>query len=287
MSTVYLNGEYLPLERAHIPVLDRGFLFADGVYELIPVYGGRPFRLDGHLDRLDNSLAGIRMTNPLERGDWREVVDEVIERNDGGQQSLYLQVTRGSAPVRDHPFPVPVNPTVFVMSAPLKAPPQAMLQNGARVVTLADIRWQYCHLKTIALLPNVLMYHQAEEAGADEAILIRDGHATECTTANLFIVDRGVIVTPPKSDHLLPGITRDLILELAAMHDMAAVEADIPADRLAEAEEIWISSSSREVVPVTRVDGLPVGDGMPGPLWRQMAAHYQDYKQKLIDGEAD
>lgn len=287
MSVVYLNGNFLPLEQARVSVLDRGFLFADGVYELIPVYGGRMFRLDQHLERLDSSLHGIRLDNPLTGERWREILSEVVERNGGGELSLYLQITRGAASRRDHLFPEPVRPTVFVMSSPLKPAPQAALQNGVSAITLPDIRWKHCHLKTVALLPNVLMRQDAGEHGAEEAILIRGGRATEGTTANIFIVEREVIVTPPKSDDLLPGITRDLILELAEAQGMPWVEADIPESGLADADELWITSSSREVVPVTRLNGRPVGGGMPGPVWRQMAAHYRDYKQRLIRGESD
>lgn len=287
MKIAYLNDEYLPLEQARVSVLDRGFLFADGVYEVIPVYGGRLFRLDEHLDRLDGSLRGIRLANPLSSGQWRAVLTRLVEMNGGGEQSVYFQITRGAAMKRDHLFPANVPPTVFAMSSPLKALDGRWLQEGASVVTIPDIRWQYCHLKTISLLPNVLMRQLAEERGADEAILIRDGMATECSVSNLFIVRDGTVVTPPKSEYLLPGITRDLLLELARRHGIPCRERDIPEAELAAADEIWITSSSKEVIPATRLNGGNVGDGRPGPLWRRMFDHYQEYKNRLIAGDAE
>lgn len=287
MNIAYLNDEYLPLEQARVPVLDRGFLFADGVYEVIPVYGGRLFRLTEHLDRLDNSLAGIRLANPLTHPQWRAVLQRLVEMNGSGEQSVYLQVTRGAGLVREHLFPVNCPQTVFAMSMPLKPPKPELLEKGARVITLDDIRWQYCHLKTVALLPNVLMHQIARERQADEAILIRNGYAMECTASNFFIVDLGVIVTPPKSEHLLPGITRDLVLELAGRHGVAYEERNVQQQELAGAEEIWITSSSKEIVPVSLLNDKPVGNGRPGPLWRSMYEHYQAYKSDLILGNLE
>lgn len=286
MNTAYINGEYLPLAEIKVSVLDRGFLFADGVYEVLPVYGGHPFRLEQHLDRLDNSLAGIKLINPLSRGHWREMVDRLINENGGNEQLLYWQVTRGSAPVREHLFPDVCKPTVFAMSSKLKTPSANIKENGASVITVEDIRWKLCHLKTVSLLPNVLMRQQAADDGYDEAILVRDGCATECTTANIFIVENGIVITPPKSEALLPGITRDLVLELAETHGMRWAEQDIPVQRLHDADEIWLSSSTREVIAVTRLDGEVIGNGRPGPLLKTMAAHYSEYKDKLIRGEA-
>lgn len=287
MKIAYLNDEYLPLEQARVSALDRGFLFADGVYEVIPVYGGRLFRLDEHLERLDGSLRGIRLENPLSRAQWRAVLTRLVEMNGGGEQSVYFQITRGAAGKRDHLFPANVAPTVFAMSSPLKALDGRWLQEGASVVTIPDIRWQYCHLKTISLLPNVLMRQLAEDRGADEAILIRDGMATECSVSNLFIVRDGSVVTPPKSEYLLPGITRDLLLELADRHGMPCREREIAEAELAAADEIWITSSSKEVIPATRLNGANVGDGRPGPCWRRMFDYYQEYKNRLIAGDAE
>ncbi|MHB8471753.1 MAG: D-amino acid aminotransferase [Gammaproteobacteria bacterium] len=281
MTTVYLNGVFLPIEQACVPVLDRGFLFGDGVYEVIPVYGGNLFRLEEHLQRLDHSLAGIRIVNPLSRALWRDTLEELIERNDGGDQSIYFQITRGTAAKRDHAFPADVLPTVFMMSTPLAPLPANLSQAGISAITLADIRWQKCDIKAITLLPNVLLRQQAIDAGAVEAILLRDGLAVEGAASNLFIVQSGVIITPPKGPYLLPGITRDLILELAATHAVPHSEAVISVAALRGADEVWLTSSTREILPVTRLDGTPVGAGKPGPLWAKVIGLYQDYKHAL------
>ncbi len=280
---VYLNGSFLPVHEAHVSVMDRGFLFGDGVYEVIPVYGGRAFRLEHHLQRLDLSLHGIRIDNPLDHGQWADILTALIRHNGGGDQSIYLQVTRGVAPRRDHAFPAGVQPTVFAMSTPLSEP-GAAVQNGVAAVTVDDIRWKHCNIKAITLLPNVLMRQQALDAGAAEAILLRDGYATEGSASNLFIVHDGVVITPPKSNLLLPGITRDLAVELCQANHIPCREADISDAELRRADEIWVSSSTREVVPVTQLDGVPVGDGRPGPLWQRISALYIAYKQDFRAG---
>lgn len=274
-SLVYLNGEYFPLTEAKISVLDRGFLFGDGVYEVIPVYGGRPFRLDEHLRRLDNSLRGIRMTNPLSDDRWADIFDRLIAGTH--DQYLYLQVTRGSTSKRDHAIPDEVHPTVFVMCSPIAPIPI----RGVRAVTLDDIRWQWCHIKAITLLANVLLRQEAVDRGAAEAILVRDGWVTEGAASNVFAVINGVLTTPPKGNDLLPGITRDLVLELALENDVPAVERRIRLDELKGAAEIWLTSSTREILPVIELDGIPVGNSEPGPLWSRMQAVYQAYKQRL------
>jgi D-alanine transaminase len=281
MPIVHLNGRFLPLAEATVSVLDRGFLFGDGVYEVIPVYGGRLFRLDEHLARLDNSLAGIRLANPLDRAAWRVLLERLVADNGGGDLSVYFQVTRGAAPRRDHAFPAGVAATVFAMANPLAPPDAALLEAGVRAITLDDIRWRYCDIKAITLLPNVLLRQQAVDAGAAEAILIRDGCAVEGAASNLFVVADGVLITPPKGPRLLPGITRDLILELAGAAGVAAREADIPAAQLHSASEVWLTSSTREILPVTRLDAHTVGDGAPGAVWRRMNTLYQAYKIRL------
>ena len=281
MTTVYLNGVFLPIDQACVPVLDRGFLFGDGVYEVIPVYGGNLFRLEQHLQRLDHSLAGVRIGNPMSRTLWRDTLDELVERNGGGDQSIYFQVTRGAAPKRDHAFPANVLPTVFMMSTPLAPLPADLAQNGIAAITLPDIRWQMCDIKAITLLPNVLLRQEALDKGAAEAILLRDGLAVEGAASNLFIVKDGAIITPPKGPQLLPGITRDLILELAAAHQVSHREAVITEAELRAADEIWLTSSTREILPVTRLDGQAVSGGKPGPVWARMIGLYQDYKRTL------
>lgn len=285
-AIVYLNGQFLPLEQAFVPVLDRGFIFGDGVYEVIPVYGGRLFRLHEHLQRLDASLAGIRLANPMDHGQWAGVLNTLIGKNGGGEQSLYLQITRGVAP-RDHAFPANTAPTLFATSTPLKPVAPELLASGAAAITLEDIRWKHCHIKAIALLPNVLLRQQALDAGAQEAILIRDGLVTEGAASNIFMVKNGVVMTPPKGPFLLPGITRDLVLELAVANGLPCRECDFSRDELLNAGEAWLSSSTRELLPITHIDGQAIGSGAPGPVWQRMNRLYQDYKRRLIAGEVE
>ncbi|MGB5607318.1 MAG: D-amino acid aminotransferase [Gammaproteobacteria bacterium] len=284
MSTAYLNGTFLPLDEASISVLDRGFLFGDGVYEVIPVYAGRLFRLSHHLQRLDDSLEAVRIGNPLAQASWSELLDELITRNHGGDQNIYLQVTRGVAARRDHAFPADTRPTVFAMSTPGGPPVDIPSVTGIKAVTLPDIRWELCNIKAITLLPNVMLRQQAVDADTAEAILTRDGFATEGAASNLFIVSNGTLLTPPKSPALLPGITRDLVLELAAANDIPCRETGITTGQLRLADEIWVTSSTREISPVIQLDDATVGDGKPGPLWNRMITLYQDYKAVLRMG---
>jgi D-alanine transaminase len=283
--TVYLDGLYLPQGEARVPVLDRGFIFGDGVYEVLPVYAGEPFRLAPHLERLERSLRLTAMANPHGREGWERVIREVVRRNGGGDQSVYLQVTRGVAR-RDHAFPDDTPPTALVMSSPLTPPSAEELARGAEVISRPDPRWLHCDIKTTSLLPNVLLRQEALEAGADEVILVRDGVVTEAATANLFVVREGRLLTPQQGPHLLPGITRDLVLELAADQGIPAGEAALDRRDLAAAEEIWLTSSTREVRPVTRLDGRPVGTGEAGPLWRRLHTAYQAYKGRIRAGDA-
>jgi D-alanine transaminase len=286
-NPVYLNGEFLPLGEARVSVLDRGFLFGDGVYEVIPAYGGRPFRLSGHLQRLQRSLDAIRLKNPHSDGDWRRLVHELLARNPGEDQGIYLQITRGAAPKRDHAIPSGIAPTVFAMCNPILPPSPRIAAEGIGAVTREDSRWLRCDIKAITLLANVLLRQQAADEDALEAILIRDGQVTEGAASNLFLVRGGQISTPPKSDLLLAGITRDLVLELAATQGLAWEERLIAPEELAPADEIWLSSSTRELLPVTRLDGRPIANGRPGPIWHRMNAYYQDYKAQMRSGMDD
>ncbi len=286
-ATVYLNGSFLPLDQAQVSVLDRGFLFGDGIYEVIPVYGGKLFRLAHHLKRLENSLNGVRMQNPMSDEEWERLLEELIARNDGNDQAVYLQLTRGVAAKRDHAFPDKITPTVFCMSNPVTVNRDTAAEPGVRAVTLDDIRWSQCNIKAITLLPNVLLRQQAIDAGTAEAILINNGRAIEGAASNLFMVKNGLLITPPNSNALLPGITRDLVLELAANHAIPFREADIPADDLYLAEEIWLTSSTREISPVIQLNSTAVGDGNPGPLWRRMIMLYHEYTDSVRRGEAD
>ncbi|KAF0809090.1 d-alanine aminotransferase [Alcanivorax sp. S71-1-4] len=284
MSVAYLNGTFLPLAEARISPMDRGFLFADGIYEVIPVYSGTPFRLDEHLTRLERSLAEIQLPAPLARADWPALIDTLISKNGGGNLSLYLQITRGTAAVRDHAFPPPgTPPTVFAMVSPMSAPAADSPDTtpGVAAITVQDIRWLRCDIKSVSLLPNILMRQQAVGAGAAEAIMLRDGHASEGAASNLFIVQHGTVITPPKDQWILGGITRDLVLELCAEHNVPHQEGPVSEAALRGADEIWITSSTREIVPVVTLDGQPLGDGRPGPVWHRVARLYVDFKRRL------
>lgn len=280
-AVAYLNGRFLPLAQVSISPLDRGFLFADGVYEVIPVFHGHLFRLEPHLQRLAAGLAAIRLDSALVQTDWVALLGQLVDRNGGGNLVLYLQVTRGASETRDHNFPSVTVPTVFAMASPLKPATGPMYEAGIAVITQPDIRWQACHIKSIALLPNVLARQQAVDQGATDAILVRDGYLTEGSAGNLFLVCDGVLLTPPKDWRILPGITRDLVLELATTHGIDWREQALPVALLNEASEVWLSSSTKELIPVTTVDGRSVGDGKPGPLWRRMHVLYQTYKQQV------
>ena len=277
---VYLNGDYLPINEAKISVLDRGFIFGDGVYEVIPAYGGKALRFEHHMQRLQNSLDAVRITNPLTNAQWQEVLDKLISETGPEDQYLYLHITRGVAS-RDHRFPDETKPTVFVMSSVLQPVEPALLEKGISAVTLDDIRWQHCNIKAIALLPNILLRQQAVDQDAMEAILIRDGDITEGAASNVFIVSDGVIKTPPKGKKLLPGITRDLVVELAKTHNMPVEEVAITEKEFLAADEVWLTSSTKEILPVTRINEQQVGNGKPGAVWRDMYEKYQDYKETL------
>jgi D-alanine transaminase len=277
---VYLNGEYLPLAEARIPVLDRGFIFGDGVYEVIPVYGRVLFRLREHLARLEHSLRSTRIANPFDEAGWRRLLETVVARNAWDDQSVYLQVTRGVAP-RTQEFPKdPVRPTVFVMANPLKMPTAEQRANGVAVVTRDDYRWRRCDIKSVSLLANCLLRQEAEDAGAAETVLIRDGNVKEASTCNVLLVKDGVILAPPKDNLILHGITFDLAIELARAAGLAVEVREVKREELFAADEVWLSSSAREVLPVTTIDGKRVGTGRPGPVYARMHQLFQDYKAR-------
>ncbi len=283
MSIVYLNGDYLPIGEACVSVLDRGFLFGDGVYEVLPAYGGHLFRLDEHLARLNNSLAGIKLVNPHLASEWKHLLNQLVANNGDGDQVVYLQVTRGPAS-REHAFPEQVHPTVFAMSNPLD---NAGAATGVKAITARDIRWELCNIKAITLLPNALVRQEAAESGATEAILHRDGAVTEGAASNVFVVGTVEVATPPKSAQLLPGITRDLVLELLYEAQVPCDERTVTLEELRSAQEIWITSSARELVPVVELDGVQVGTGRPGPIYEQTMRLYQDFKHRFREGQAD
>jgi D-alanine transaminase len=277
----YVNGRYLPQDQASLPIMDRGLLFGDSVYEVIPAYGGLPFRVEHHLRRLDRSLRAIRIANPLPDEAWRAVFERLAAQLPGQDQSIYLQVTRGDHPVRNHVIPDAIEPNVIAFTAPLAARDPARVRQGIRVITLDDIRWHRCDIKATTLLANVLARARATDEGMDEAILVRDGQAMEGTASNLFMVSNGLLITPPDSDELLPGITRDLVLELARDDGIPYAQASIGLADLEQADEIWLTSSTREVSPVVMLNGRQVGDGRPGPAWERIDALYQACKARL------
>jgi D-alanine transaminase len=263
----YLNGEYLPLVSARISPFDRGFLFADGVYEVVPVHRGRPFLLRAHLDRLARSLAAIRLDNPHTLAGWAGIVNELTARAAAPEQLVYLQVTRGAETGRNHLFPQGVAPTVFGFSGPYPTPSPELLAQGVAGVTREDIRWARCDIKSTALLANVLLRQEAGDAGGSEAILLRDGWLTEGSSSTVFVVLGDRLNTPPNDARILPGTTREAVLELA--DSLAHEIRPVAAAELAAADEVWIASAGRGVLPVTRLDGRAVGSGRPGPHWRR------------------
>ena len=286
--TIYLNGAFMPIEEAKISVLDRGFIFGDGVYEVIPVYSRRAFRLAEHLRRLQHSLDGIRLQNPHSEGEWTNIIDQLIARNPGEDQYLYLHITRGVAK-RDHAFPSPpVAPTVFMMSNPLPTPPAELLQSGVGAVTAQDNRWLRCDIKAIALLPNVLLRQMAVDAGCAETILIRPGSnnepafMTEGAASNIFVVKSGKLLAPPKDNLMLPGITYDVILEIAAANQIPHEVRRIAVAEVFAADELLLTSSTKEVLAITQLDGKPVGTGKPGAMFARLHKQYQDFKRDVM-----
>lgn len=278
---VYLNGEFTPLEEARVPVLDRGFIFGDGVYEVIPVYSKHPFRLAEHLARFRRSHDAIRLAYPMSDADWTRLVLDLIARNAGDDQSVYLQVTRGVAK-RDHAFPKDVKPTIFGMSSPLSTPADALVRDGVSAITTVDYRWLKCDVKSTSLLANCLLRQQAADAGATEVVMFRDNFLTEGSSSNVFVVKNGTILAPPKNNLVLPGITYDVVLELAQANDLPHEVRPVSEAEVCSADEIWVTSSTKEVLAVTTLDGKPVGTGKPGDVFRRMHQLYQDFKRTVM-----
>lgn len=278
---IFLNGKFMPIEEARIPVLDRGFIFGDGVYELVPVYSRVPFRTEEHLARLERSLAAVGIRDPYGRAEWLDIIGQLIARQPFEDQSVYLQVTRGVAK-RDHAFPAGVEPTVFLMASPLVNPPQEQVEQGAAAVSAVDDRWLRCDIKSISLIGNVLLRQRSAEAGAVETILFRDGRLTEASASNVFIVRRGVIESPPKSNLILPGITYDVVVELAGRAGLPLEFREIAEAEVRAADEILVTSSSKEVLAIVTLDGRRVGEGRPGPVFRRIYQLYQEFKRAVM-----
>jgi len=281
MSKVFLNGEFLAPEEAKVPVLDRGFIFGDGVYEVVPVYSRVPFRLDEHLARLERSLGETRIRNPYSRAQWRDLIYRLVDAQAFEDQAVYFQVTRGVAK-RDHAFPKGVEPTVFMMSNPLVNPQPEQVEKGGAAISAQDNRWQRCDIKSISLIGNCLLRQLSAEQGLAETILFRDDKLTEASACNVFVVKRGAILSPPKSNLILPGITYDVVTELARANGLPLEFRDVTEAEVRAAEELWVSSSSKEVFPIVELDGNKIGDGRPGPVFKRMYRLYQEFKQTVM-----
>lgn len=280
---VYLNGRFLPLAEAGVSPLDRGFLYGDGVYEVIPVYSRKHFRIAEHLKRMQATLDGIQLRNPLPTAEWQAVIMQLIANAPWEDQSIYLQVTRGADDKRDHAFPpASVAPTVFAFASPLVTPSAETRAQGVAAISVADQRWARCDLKVLSLLANVLARQQAVAQGCAEALLIRDGFLKEGAASNIFIVKDGQLIAPPKTQLMLPGITYDVILELAAQHGLPLAVREIPEAELRSADEVWMTSSTKEILAITTLDGQPVGNGRPGPCGERMWQWYQEFKNNVM-----
>jgi D-alanine transaminase len=281
----YLNGAYKPLSQAQVSVLDRGFLFGDGIYDVAPVYGRKLFRFDEHMARLERSLAKIRIANPLSREAWlercRKLVAALAETEGADDQVVYIQVTRGVAP-RDHVMPEGIAPTVFMMSNPMKPPTAEQRHGGVACTTARDFRWERGDIKSISLLGNVLARQMSADHGAVETIMFRDGWLTEAAACNVWIVKDGAFLGPPKSEHVLEGIRVELLHELCEEEGIAYNLKPISEADVLSADEVILSSATKEVLPVTKLDGEPVGHGAlrgkPGPVYARLHEAYQRAK---------
>jgi D-alanine transaminase len=281
----HFNGQLLPLDEIHISPLDRGFVFGDGVYEVIPVYDGVALRAREHFERLQRSMDEIRLRNPHSVDEWIALTAKLLEHHPGNQ-SVYIQVTRGAPKKRDHVIPKDLAPTVFMMCYPLASPSRDQVENGVACVTARDFRWEKCQIKSTSLLGNVLARQISADAGATETILLRDGNVTEASASNVFVVKNGVVAAPPRDNLILLGITYELLVRLAEEGAVRLEIRPIAEAELRAADEVWLTSSTKEVLAVTTLDGKPVGTGKPGALFRRMHALFQEHKAKLAPHRA-
>jgi D-alanine transaminase len=277
----YLNGAYLPLNEAKVSPFDRAFLFGDAVYEVVPVYGARPFRLRQHLDRLNRSLSGIRMQPAMSHGDWAHVFQELISRNSADQAHVYVQVSRGAEFGRNHAWPEGLEPTLFAYCTELDPLPAGLLDDGVAAVTAAETRWARRDIKATALLANILLKKLAADAGAYETIMLENGELTEGSSTTVHVVKDGAIQTPPNGRHILPGTTRDVVTELADLLSVRNSSGAVSEAALRGADEIWLAFSTRGILPVTRLDGASVGNGVPGPVFKRMHLAFENYIREL------
>ena len=273
----FLNGDFLPLSQAKVSVLDRGFIFGDSVYEVIPVYRRKPFRIADHLQRLQRSLSAIRINNPYHADAWSQLIGDLIKRNASDDQSLYIQVTRGVAK-RDFGLPQGLTATVFVMSHSLSTPSQEQIETGIAAVTLTDIRWLRNNIKSTSLLGANMLRQYAIDVGGAECVLLRDGYLTEGSSSNIFVVKGETLLAPPKDHLILPGITYEVLLELAAKLSVTTEVREIHESEVKSADELMLTSSTREVLAITQLDGKAVGHGKPGPVFQRLHRAFQDYK---------
>jgi D-alanine transaminase len=277
----YLNGKQLPVEEARISPFDRGFLYADGAYEVMPVYAGRPFRFQAHRERMTRSLGEIFMRDPHTPEEWHAILGSLVTANGGGDQYIYWQVTRGAENGRNH-APLPDIPrTVFAFCAPLPVWPASVVEKGVACVTTNDTRWARCDIKSISLLANILLRQISAEVNAADTIMLRDGDLMEASASAVHVVINGEIRTPPRSNKILPGTTRSVMEEMATRAEIPFRSTRVTEQELRTADEVWITSSTREVQPVTLLDNHPVGTGKPGPLWRRVHNEFQTYKREL------
>ena len=286
LPVCYLNGAYLPLSEARVSPFDRAFLFGDAVYEVVPLYGSRLFRLRQHLDRLNRSLAAIRMPPAMSHGDWAHVCQELISRNAADQGHLYMQVSRGAEFGRNHAWPEGLKPTLFAYCTELDPLPDALLEHGVAAITATETRWARRDIKATALLANILLKKLAADAGAFETIMLENGELTEGSSTTVHVVKNGVIHTPPNSHHILPGTTRDVVTELADLLSVRNLSTAVSESALRSADEIWLAFSTRGVLPVTKLDGAPVGAGVPGPVFKRIHLAFTNYIRELAQTPA-
>jgi D-alanine transaminase len=274
LPLVWLDGRLMPLAEARISPLDRGFLFGDGAYEVLPVYGGRAYRFEAHMQRLDRSLGEIRMKPPLDRAGWLAAFGALVHGNGGGDQLLYVQVTRGVEPERNHVPQPGTRPTIFASVQKLPVIPPESIEKGVAGITAEDIRWARCDIKSTSLLGNVLLRWLAADAGATETLLLRGGFVTEGSASSAHVVRGGVIVTPPQTNAILPGTTRGVIIELAGREGIRSERRPVSEGELRTADEVLIASAGGGIRAITMLDGKPVGGGVPGPVYRRIYAAF-------------
>jgi D-alanine transaminase len=279
MNIIYFNQQFIPQEDACISIMDRGFLFGDAIYEVIPFFDGTPLGLQPHLKRLSDNAKKLNIINPHTESEWKNIFSEMIKRNNIQKTSfsVYLQITRGSHPTRQHLIPANCNPTVVAFCYPMQ--PLDHTQTH-KAILLKDTRHELCAIKSTNLLCNTLLKQQAAEQNATEAILYKKGYITECTTSNVFIVKNKQLITPSLDHNILPGITRRIVLNIAAEHQYNCIEDSISIEQLKQADEIWITSSTKEICPITILDGQPVGNGSCGDLWHTFMTLFNQYKLK-------